>query len=151
MPTPEQFVKMAERVPLFNGLRPGDIAKIIAKGMTLKVEKGNTLFYKGTVGNQMYVILGGKISLFDGSKHLADLRAGEMFGEMALISREPRSASAIAAEDSHLYVLSEQLFMRLMEKKVSITILLNIVGTLGNRLRDMNKKLSDMKSRMPEA
>ena len=135
------YTQLAKRVPLFRGLSPEDVSKIFAKGMTVDMKKGDAVFYQGTTGNQMYVVLGGTVGLFDGKKHLTTLRTGDMFGEMALINNEPRSATAMAAEDCHLFVLSETIFQKLMTKKAAIRILLNIIGTMSNRLRDMNTKL----------
>ena len=134
------YAALARQVELFHGLTVEDIAKIFARGMTIRVNKGETIFYKGTVGSQMYVVLGGKVAVVDEQKLLAELRTGDTFGEMALINSEPRSASVVAAEDSHLFVLSESTFQRLLTKRVAIQILLNIVRTLSHRLRDANAR-----------
>jgi len=134
------YAALARQVELFRGLTIEDIAKIFAHGMTIRVQKGETIFYKGTVGSQMYVVLGGKVAVVDGEKLLAELRTGDTFGEMALINSEPRSASVVAAEDAHLFVLSETTFQRLLTKRVAIQILLNIVRTLSHRLREANAR-----------
>lgn len=131
---------LAEKVELFHGLTVDDISKIFARGMTVRVQKGETVFYKGTVGSQMYIVLGGLVGVYDGSRCLATLSTGDMFGEMALINSEPRSATVIATEDSHLFVLSETTFQTLLTKRVAIRLLLNIVRTLSHRLRDANVK-----------
>ncbi len=141
-----KFAEMARRVPLFNGLSPEDVAKIFSKGMTLTIEKGNVIFFQGTTGNQMYVVLGGKVDLYDNKRYIASLTTGDLFGEMAVINNEPRSATAVAAEDTSLFMLSETVFQRLMEKRVAIRMLLNIVGTQSRRLRDMNTKLTALKA-----
>lgn len=138
----QKFAEMGRRIALFNGLEPEDIAKIFAKGMTMQVEKGNVLFYQGTTGNQMYVVLGGKIDLYDGKKYLASMRTGDLFGEMAVINNEPRSATAVAGESSRVFVLSETTFQKLMTKHAAIRILLNIIGTQSKRLKEMNAKLA---------
>ena len=143
MPGNDKYVKLARQVALFRGLTPEEVQKIFARGTTMTVEKGNIVFHKGTTGNQMFVVLGGKIALYSGKKHLADLLAGDMFGEMALISNEPRSATAVAAERSQVFVLSEQVFHKLMTKRAAIRILLNIVGTLSTRLREMNQRIPE--------
>jgi len=142
----EKLVTLTQRVDLFHGLKPEDVAKIFAKGMTLRVEKGEAVFYAGTTGSQMYVVLGGLVGIFDGDKQIATMRTGDMFGEMALISNEPRSASAVALQDSHLFVLDEATFHKLLTKHVSIRILLNVIGTLCRRLRDANARLRDLTS-----
>ena len=145
-----KYEEMARRVPLFKGLNPEDVAKIFSKGMTMTVEKGNVIFYQGTTGNQMYVVLGGKVDLFDQKRHIASLTTGDLFGEMAVINNEPRSATAVAAETTGLFALSETIFQRLMEKRVAIRILLNIIGTMSKRLRDMNTKLTTLKAQVAE-
>ena len=150
MPLSTKYEELTKRVPLFRGLSPEEVAKIFAKGLTMDVEKDNVIFYQGTTGNQMYVVLGGSVGLFDGKKHLTTLHTGDLFGEMALINNEPRSASAVAAENCRLFVLTETLFQRLMTKRVAIGILLNIIGTMSGRIRDMNAKLAQVKAESNE-
>lgn len=145
----EKYAELARRVPLFNGLETEDVAKIFSKGMTMEVEKGNILFYQGTTGNQMYVVLGGRIDLYDGKKLLTSLRTGDLFGEMAVILNEPRSASAVAGETSRVFVLSETVFERLMTKRAAIRILLNIIKVMARRLREMNAKLAEARASAP--
>lgn len=132
---------LARQVELFRGIAPTDVDKILARGQTVRHNKGQTIFFKGTTGNQMYVVLGGSVALMDGSKHLATVRTGDMFGEMALINNEPRSASAVAAEDCTLFVLDETTFQKLLTKSVAIRMLLNIIATLSHRLQIANEKL----------
>ncbi|NUM52451.1 MAG: cyclic nucleotide-binding domain-containing protein [Candidatus Hydrogenedentes bacterium] len=144
----EKYEQLAKRVALFNGLDAEDVAKIFSKGMTMEVEKGNVLFYQGTTGNQMYVVLGGRIDLFDGKKHLTSMRTGDLFGEMAVIMNEPRTASAVAGETSRVFVLSETVFEKLMTKKAAIRILLNIIGVMARRIRDMNAKLAEARAEL---
>ena len=60
---------------------------------------------------------------------------------MSVISGDPRSATATAVDTTSLLVLSEAIFQRLLTKLVAIRLLLNILGTMGERLRDANDKL----------
>lgn len=140
----ERFAALTKRVALFKGLRTDDVAKIFAKGMTIRVNKGETVFYKGTVGNQMYVVLGGRLGVYDGASQLALLDVGDTFGEMALINEDVRSATILALENAHLFVLTETVFHKLLTKRVAVQILLNIIRTLSHRLRDSNKRLKEL-------
>ena len=88
----------------------------------------------------MYVVLGGKVGIFDGEKRLAELLTGDMFGEMALVNKEPRIATAKALEDSNLFVLTQSTFEYLLTKRVAVHILLNIIATLSRRLKVSNVK-----------
>lgn len=135
--TIDEYIK---RVALFEGLSREEVAKIFAKGMTMNVSAGEHIFLQGTVGNQMYVVLGGKLGVFDGKNCIAELRTGDMFGEMALVNKEPRSATVTAVNESRLFVLSESTFERLLSKRAAVKILLNIVRTLSHRLKDANKR-----------
>lgn len=139
---PHQLDELIKRIDLFRGLTREEVAKIFSKGMTMRANKGEVIFHKGTVGSQMYVVLGGKLGVMDGQKLFAELRTGDMFGEMALVNNEPRSATVTALEDSRMFVLSESTFQRLLSKRVAIQILLNIVRTLSTRLKDSNARLT---------
>ena len=144
MPSEEKVIALAQRIPLFHGIDPHDVVKIFAKGMTQRVARGETIFFKGTTGSRMYVVLGGKVGIFDGAKQIASLTQGDMFGEIALTTHESRSASAVALEDSHLFTLDEAIFERLLTKRVAVRILLNIIDTLCRRIKDANARIRQL-------
>ena len=131
----QKLDELIKRVDLFHGLEREDVAKIFSKGMTMRALKDDVVFFKGTVGNQMYIVLGGKVGVFKGEKCIAELHTGDMFGEMALVNKEPRSATVKAIEASHLFVLSESTFQYLLTKRVAVQVLLNIVRTMSHRLK----------------
>lgn len=139
-----KYAVLTQRVDLFRGLRAEDVAKIFSKGMTIRVDKGETVFYKGTIGSQMYVVLGGKLGVYDGTSMIATLTVGDTFGEMALISEDVRSATVLAQEHSHLFVLNETTFHKLLTKRVAVQILLNVIKTISDRLRATNEKLTEL-------
>lgn len=135
---PAKLDLLVKRVDLFSGLSRDDVGKIFAKGMTVRALKEEVIFYKGTTGSQMYVVLVGKMGVYDGDRQIAQLPPGQMFGEMALVNREPRSATVKSEEDSVLFVLTESTFQNLLSKRVAIQILLNIIRTLSTRLKQKN-------------
>lgn len=142
--TRAQLESLIQRVALFQGLTPEEVEKIFAHGLTMTFKKGDVLFYRDTVGNQMYVVLGGKVGVFgDGDRCIATLTTGDMFGEMALVTHERRSATVKALEDGYAFVLNEITFYRLLTKKVAIQILLNMVRTLAHRLKEANARLRE--------
>ncbi len=146
-PVPAKFQLLADSVDLFKGLTAHDVQVIFTKGMTLRVAQGDTVFHKNTTGNQMYVVLAGKVGVFDGPKMVAELGVGESFGEMSLLAHEPRSATVIALEMSNLFVLSEDIFQRLLTKRVAVQILLNLASSLGRKVKNMNLKLRESEGR----
>lgn len=141
------YAALAQRVALFRGISVENIEKIIKKGHTQRVSQGDALFYKGTTGNSMYVVLSGSVGVYDGEDLLAKLGVGEMVGEMSLLDGEPRSATVKALEDSVVYRLDEDLFKRLLTKKVAIDMLLNIGGVIAKRLQGANQRIRELQGR----
>ena len=138
----DKYVRLVETMDLFNGIHPEVLMKIMAMGLTKAVTKGTVIFKKDTAGKEMYVILEGKVKVIDDGKVIAVLGKGEMFGEMALLSPEKRSATVVAEESSSLFVLTASTFQQFFTKPVAIRLLLNIVGTLSERLRKANDLLA---------
>lgn len=139
--TRPQLESLVSRVELFHGLTPDDVERIFRHGMTMLFKKGNVIFYRDTIGNQMYVVLGGKVGVYsDGDKCIAELTTGDMFGEMALVTHDKRSATVRGTEDGYLFVLSESTFHHLLTKKAAIQLLLNMVRTLSRRLKEANAR-----------
>src|SRR5258708_13282340 len=72
-------------------------------------KRGHVLFREGEPGKEMYVIQAGKVNITktvrDTEKILAQLGAGEFFGEMAILNNKPRSPGAVITEDGQLPVI----------------------------------------------
>ena len=134
--------RLTQTMALFKGLTPEDLERLMAMGFTEAAQKGTVIFTKGAVGTKMYVILQGKIDIVDEGKVFATLNSGETFGEMALVSHERRSADAIVAEACSLFALSAESFEKLLSKRISVRLLLNISRTLCERLRAADEVLA---------
>ena len=146
-PDDPRLRQLVERVDIFRGLTPDDVFKIYTKGATMQVQKGDTIFHQGTTGQKMFVVFGGKVGVFDGQKLLSELNVGDTFGEISLLTDEPRSATVVALEMSRLFVLDEDVFQKLLTKRVAVQMLLNLGRMLGKRLVAANKKLRDYEGR----
>lgn len=136
----DTYAVLARRMELFRGVPPEEVAKIFARGITQEYEAGDVIFEKGQPGTDLYVILGGGVDIRDGDRVLAQLSRGGMFGEMALISAQPRSATAIAADTTSVLSLSQDTIRQGMPPHVSIQVLSNIITTLSARLREANTR-----------
>ncbi len=106
------------RVPLFSHLDPIERRKIAEQLTPVTIHKGATILTEGEMGDEMYVIKSGQVGVYttlveeeggvsviktdQDRLHLATLKAGDFFGEQALITREPRSATIIALTDVQL-------------------------------------------------
>jgi hypothetical protein len=130
---------LARRMDLFQKLDGESVAKIFARGISEELEEGEIIFNKGDAGDCLYVILGGAVEIYNGDRVMARLERGALFGEMALLSHEPRSASARAAESTSLLALSLDTIYNVMPKEVSLQLLVNIIVTMSSRLRAANE------------
>jgi ATP/ADP translocase len=77
---------------------------------------GKTIINKGEIGDCMYIIVSGRVRVHDGERTLNFLGERQEFGEIALLDREPRSASVTPVEDSLLLRLDQEPFYELMEE-----------------------------------
>lgn len=136
----DTYAMLARRMDLFQGVSPEDVARIFARGITREYEEGAVIFEQGQEGAEMFVILGGEVVILDGGRELAVLSRGDMFGEMALVSREPRSAGAKAACTTSLLALNLNDIKTDLPRDVSSQLLVNIVITLSERLRRANRE-----------
>jgi CRP-like cAMP-binding protein len=127
---------------IFKDLKKSEIARITDSGMIRTIEAGKVLFRKGDIGHEMFIMLKGKVQIIDEmddkKKVLAELGAGEIFGEMAMFEKRARSAHAVVKEPSQILTLSEDALVRLLEKKIPRKFLANVIGVLCHRLRITN-------------
>ncbi|MDQ6478257.1 cyclic nucleotide-binding domain-containing protein [Dyadobacter sp. LHD-138] len=102
-------------------------------------QEGQEIFAKGDTGDSMFIIYSGEIGIYDGSKQLALFDKGEIFGELALLDTEPRSASTVAESDVLLFRVDQEDFFELMEERDEI--LRNVLRILCQRIRVQNEKM----------
>ena len=135
----DTYAVLARRMALFRGLNSEEVAKVFASGMTAEHDVGDTIFEKGDKSDDLHVVLSGKVDVIDEGRTMASIEAGGLLGEMAWISDEPRSATAVVVEPTSLITLSDDVFKNLVSKDASIQLLMNIILTLTERLRIANE------------
>lgn len=133
--TREQISVRLREVALFQGLSQEDLAEILRISEAVRVDAGEYVFEEGERGDHFYVIVHGSIELRkatgSGFRKLAVLRAGQAFGEMALLNQTPRSASAYALEDTYLLSVSRAAFAQMLGgDTLSVRLLKNLSKAL---------------------
>jgi len=110
------------------------------------VPAGQTLFHEGDPGKEMYVIQSGKVRLTrvirGQEKLLAELGAGEFFGEMSIINDKPRTATALVLEDAQLLVLDPRTFEAMIKANTEIAV--RMIKKLARRLDDANQQIENL-------
>ena len=128
-------------VDLFHNI-PGDVLTRIAQiAEELRCEQNHAIFKEGDHGDSMFVIISGKVDVIQNDHSITQLERGTCIGEMALLDQEPRSADAITLEESVLLKIDQEGFFQLMASNPEI--LKQIVKILTQRVRSMNKKLTN--------
>lgn len=98
---------------------------------------GEIVCREGAVGDTMYIVVSGRIAILKGdldTPTVIDFRgAGDIFGEMALLEDQPRSATIVAADELHLLSINRQNFRDLLEKIPTVSF--RIMRILSARLR----------------
>lgn len=110
-------------------------------------EPGETIFDEGKSGDMMYVIVEGEVEIRKrtsrtATKTLAVFHSGDIFGEMALIEKKPRSATAIATRQSKLLALNDKLLDAMIENNPDFAK--KLIRMLAERLRKSNAIIQTM-------
>jgi CRP/FNR family transcriptional regulator, cyclic AMP receptor protein len=116
----------------------------------LSVLKGNFIFRQGDPGHEMFVISAGRVRLTIGSagheKEVAVLGPGAFFGELSLLSDEPRTATAEAMEDSTLLAIGRDVFAMMVQDDLDIVF--RMMNIQGQRLSQTNQPIQDLVQRL---
>ena len=98
---------------------------------------GSIIFREGDEARELFVIKSGQVRIQIGNRTVTELAADSIFGEMALIDNEPRSATAVAVTDVELVGVSEKQFLFLVGQTPYFA--LKVMRVLAQRLRMTNK------------
>ena len=140
------MLKLLKKVPLFAGM-PDEIVEKIARLTSFRIySAGEYLCHKGDVGDELFIIRQGLVKIvltsFEGREIiLALLKEGDFLGELSLIDGEPRSADAIAVENTEVIIIGKTCFEKLLRENEQLRN--EILRVLARRLRQTNENLLD--------
>jgi len=139
--------ELLRTVPIFSELTDADIASMARLTSRRHCPKDTVVFFENEEGDSFFIIVDGRIKVTilgdDGREViLSVLGRGDFFGEMALLDNEPRSATAIAVEDTELLSLHRNDFQGVLTDNRSIMSAL--IKILTARLRRANHQISTL-------
>ncbi len=144
----ERYEKYAKRIKIFSGLTAEDVAFVVRQGRVFQFQQGQTVFHEGTLGSNLFIVLSGQIGISNRGKMIGRCHPGDAFGEMAVLNRRPRCATATALSDVTLLTLSEQDINNVLEKRVAVRFLLNIIQMLSTRLEEADQWIEENRDRL---
>ena len=131
-------------IPMFKYLSYKGLVKVMNITEPQKFSAGAAIFDEGSRGEELYLLLEGHVAIEKGGKTLAELGPGSHFGEMAMVDKSPRSATARALDDVRLLVIQRQQFYDIMRRDPSMAVKLmwSFIQALNTRLRVTNDELT---------
>jgi CRP-like cAMP-binding protein len=130
---------------LFQGLSERGLAQFAASGRLRRLARGQLLFSQGDAADAFYVVSSGCIALGLDSPNgrelvINEMRSGEGFGELGLITGQPRSTSAAAREDSVVLVIPRRDFLDVLASESGLTR--NLLRITADRLGTSSERES---------
>ncbi|AAN50570.1 Crp/Fnr family transcriptional regulator [Leptospira interrogans] len=122
------------------------VTESMIEKLGVEFKESDIIFEENQEAEEMYLIVSGKVGIHkkvkEAYKLLVELKEGDMFGEMALIDRTPRSARAVAKTDVSLIAINESAFFNLIRTNPGFSM--KIVKILTSRLRETNKTIATL-------
>jgi CRP/FNR family cyclic AMP-dependent transcriptional regulator len=144
------------RLPLFSRLSDEELGDLAGRIRLRPFRRTEVIFRKDDPGTHLYLVLEGAVKIalpgeFGQEALVAIMRPGDFFGELALFDRSPRSASAVALEDTRAALLAGEDFLSFLERHPSaVRVVLETLARTIRRLSDRVEHLTflDVPSRV---
>jgi CRP/FNR family transcriptional regulator len=141
----DDTIALLRRVPVFSTLSDDELAQVAQVTMARRFEAGSVVFKEGDDGSTCYIVRTGRARAIrehpDGrSITLAHFDPGDIFGEMAMLDGERRSATVEATEETEAIAILSDDMHRLLRTHPDISV--KLIAALGQRLRDTNERLA---------
>lgn len=131
-------LRFLRSVPLFRELASDDVLQLAERVEQLERRRGELVFAKGDPGEDLYLVVRGRVAIVDGSHTLAELGERELFGELAVLDHQPRSADALCTDDAVLLRLRGADVDELLERRPQA--MREVVRVLARRLRESGRR-----------
>jgi len=128
-----ELLSYIHALPFFSNFAESQIDQIFSACNIIKVEKDKTIIEEGEIDDSFYILISGQVIVRKGEKDLATLDKGVVFGEMAYLTGEARTATIISKRDCILLKFSSTLLGRLSES-IQLLFFKNFTQTIIKRL-----------------
>jgi SulP family sulfate permease len=146
VPVSAAILKLFHALPIFVGLTDPELGAIAQLSNQKLYPAGVTIFNDGDPGIEAYVVVRGAIDIIlpGQTKPLVQLGTGQIFGELAFLDGQPRTAKAIATEPTILLAIPRDSFDGLctMEPRLGMVVMHNIALDLSAKLRGANQRMT---------
>jgi len=113
-------VDLIKAVPLFSECSRKDLQEIAGIADEIDLREGKELTKEGRPGREFFVLIEGEADVKKGSRRINELGGGDFFGEIALVTRRPRTATVVATTPVRALVITDRSFRSLLEHQPEI-------------------------------
>ena len=125
-------VELLKRVPLFAGCSKSELRALAKSTDEIDLREGTVMTREGRPGREFFVLIEGTARVTKDGQKVAELKGGDWFGEIALITNRPRTATVTATSAVDVLVLTDRRFRTVVETMP--TIALKVLSSVGERL-----------------
>jgi serine/threonine protein phosphatase PrpC len=145
-------IETLHAMPIFHHLSYQELVRVLNIVDVRMYRPGERILTQGELGDEMFIVLSGRVSVRAGTEELVGLGPGQHFGEMALIDRAPRSASVVSETDAKLMVVHRRDFFDIVrnDHDVAVKLLWSFLGVLSDRLRRTSRDLGDARKELAQ-
>jgi CRP/FNR family transcriptional regulator, cyclic AMP receptor protein len=130
-------VQALKRAPLFEGLSKRELVQLARLSDDLEVPAGRVLCREGEIGQEVFVIVDGEVTVTRRGKRAVTGGAGEFFGEISIVEHMPRTATVTAKTRVRLFVLTGQSFRSVLHEYPGVER--KVLVALARRLAELAK------------
>jgi CRP-like cAMP-binding protein len=113
-------VELIKKVPLFSKLSKKELEEVAHIADEIDLPKGKVMALEGDRGREFFVLLEGEADVTKGDKSINTMREGDFFGEIALVTQMPRTASVTATTEVRVLVITERDFGALLKHSPAV-------------------------------
>ncbi|MFN7698529.1 MAG: cyclic nucleotide-binding domain-containing protein, partial [Deltaproteobacteria bacterium] len=133
------------QMSLFRYLSYQELVRVMNITQVRSFTPGSFIVREGDEGDELFIVLRGKVRVESAKAPIAELGPGQHFGEMALVDKAPRSADILAVEESALLSIRRREFFDIIRKDhdIAVKLLWSFLGVLTERLRNTSRELGE--------
>ncbi len=125
-------VELLKRIPLFAECTKAELIEVAISADERDTQEGERLTEQGERGRDFFILVEGTVVVRRGGRKLADLGPGDWFGEIAILTYKPRTATVTAISPVSLLVISDRAFRHVVETTPRIA--LKVLRSVADRL-----------------
>ena len=130
-------IELLRRIPLFAECTKAELIEVAISADEREAAAGQSLAEQGQRGQEFFILVEGSVTVRRNGRRLTDLGPGDWFGEIAILTYKPRTATVTATSPVRLLVISDRAFRRVVETtpRIALKVLRNVAERLEHDAR----------------